>query len=170
MIQQEPKWLILAQKYIGLHEIKGSIHNKAIIGFWSKIFAPFRDDETPWCAAFVGAVLEECGIRSTRSAAARSYEKWGRKLNGPAVGAIVVLNRRPPNPAFGHVNILKGRDQFGKIVCVGGNQNDAVTQDSFDLSRVISYHYPIGAPIPETGWNCLPLIEKKITQTETKVT
>jgi hypothetical protein len=35
-----------------------------------------RDDETPWCATFVSAVLELESIPSTRSAWARSYLNW----------------------------------------------------------------------------------------------
>ena len=38
---------------------------------------PMADDESPWCAAFVGAVLAECGLAGTGSLTARSYLKWG---------------------------------------------------------------------------------------------
>src|SRR5437868_11136252 len=97
---QDPRWLIKARSYIGLKEIKGRKHNPQILQWWTLIRAGFTDDETPWCAGFVGGVLESVGIKSSRSAAARSYLKWGVKLDEPVPGCIVVLERGAAN---GHV-------------------------------------------------------------------
>jgi hypothetical protein len=48
-------------------EIKGPRHNPLILQFWKGIKrGGIKDDETPWCAAFVGAMLERAGIKSTR--------------------------------------------------------------------------------------------------------
>ncbi|EDR9797697.1 TIGR02594 family protein, partial [Salmonella enterica subsp. enterica serovar Zongo] len=63
----EPKWLAEARRYIGEREIKGAQHNPLIVQMWRDIKrGGIKDDETPWCAAFVGAVLEHVGIKSTR--------------------------------------------------------------------------------------------------------
>lgn len=63
----EPAWVIEARKYIGERELKGPKHNSLILQMWRDIKrGGIKDDETPWCAAFVGAVLERCGIKSTR--------------------------------------------------------------------------------------------------------
>lgn len=137
----DPPWLRLARVSIGLREVQGPRHEMLIVRMWEDIKAPFRDDETAWCAAFVGSVLERCNIRSTRSAAARSYAKWGTKIDPPAVGAIVVFNR-PGSSWSGHVGFVVGRDQAGNIMCLGGNQGNAVNIKPFDPSRVISYHWP----------------------------
>jgi hypothetical protein len=52
----EPKWLSEARKHIGTREIKGGQHNAEILGWWKAIKrSGIKDDETPWCAAFVGA-------------------------------------------------------------------------------------------------------------------
>lgn len=83
----EPVWLRIARGYLGQREIVGRKHNPLILRWWQRIRAPFTDDETPWCAGFVGGVLEEAGIKSSRSAAARSYElglapaEAGRRLH-----------------------------------------------------------------------------------------
>ena len=99
----KPYWLEVAYNYLGTKEVKGNKHNPLILRWWSLIRAPFTNDETPWCAGFVGGILEQCGLRSTRSAAARSYNKWGKQLDGPVVGAIAVLWRGSPYSASGHV-------------------------------------------------------------------
>ena len=142
-----PSWIVYAARFIGTKEIKGVLHSSQILKWWRLIRAPFTDDETPWCAAFVGGVLEEMGIRSTRSAAARSYLKWGVKLDKPTVGAIVVLWRGRPDGPFGHVGFVVGKDARGNIMVLGGNQADAVNVKPFDPSRVLSYHWPTGFPI-----------------------
>ena len=69
----EPSWLAEARKWIGLTEIKGGEHAPEILQMWRDIKrGGIRDDETPWCAAFVGAMLERVGVRSTRFESARS--------------------------------------------------------------------------------------------------
>ncbi|CDL85187.1 hypothetical protein XSR1_650004 [Xenorhabdus szentirmaii DSM 16338] len=51
-----PRWIKEAYKYIGVHEIKGEQHHPAILQWWKEIKrGGIRDDETPWCAAYVGA-------------------------------------------------------------------------------------------------------------------
>ena len=126
---------------------------------WSKIRMHFTDDETPWCAAAVGAWLEDAGIRSTRSAAARSYHKWGVQFTGPAVGSIVVFWRGSPTGPFGHVGIVVGRDQFNNVMVLGGNQGDEVNIRPFSTNRVLSYRWPSNHPIPaRQGMQTLPII------------
>ena len=143
----EPRWLATARKYIGMSEVKGSKHNPKILRFWQLIRAPFTDDETPWCAGFIGGILEEHGIKSTRSAAARSYLKF-KKLSAPRVGCICVLER---GPAHGHVFFFEGFTQTGNPVGVGGNQGDKVSRASFDKKRVLGYFWPPDEPVPPAG-------------------
>lgn len=77
----ELPWITEARKHIGQMEIKGPRHNPLIIQFWKDIKrGGIKDDETPWCAAFVGAMLERSGIKSTRFESAKSYLNWGFRL------------------------------------------------------------------------------------------
>lgn len=143
----EPRWLVGARKYIGEREIKGRKHNPLILRWWTVIRAPFTDDETPWCAAFVGGMLEAAGVKSSRSAAARSYMKWGRSLANPALGCIVVFERGPRN---GHVGFLVGIDgRTGNLLILGGNQGDAVNIRAFPPSRLLGYRWPDDGSIPD---------------------
>ncbi|MCP4366346.1 MAG: TIGR02594 family protein [Planctomycetes bacterium] len=143
-------WFNLACKYLGIREYKGSKHNPKILEWWVKIRAPFTSDETPWCAGFVGGVLEECGIVSTRKANARSYLKWGVELDLPVVGAIVVFWRGSKSSWKGHVGFVAGRDEQGRLLVVGGNQGDAVSLKAFNTNQVLGYRWPKSTPIPES--------------------
>jgi uncharacterized protein (TIGR02594 family) len=139
----EPVWLRRARQELGQREIPGSKHSARVLSYWEKAKLPFRDDETPWCAGFVGAMLEDCGITSTRSGMARSYEKWGQPCEA-IPGAIVVFWRGSKNGGSGHVGFLTGRDQHGNVMVIGGNQSDAVTIAPFSTSRVVGYRWPKG--------------------------
>ncbi|NDO82912.1 TIGR02594 family protein [Citrobacter sp. NCU1] len=135
----EPEWLVEAKKYMGEKEIKGTQHNPLILQFWKDIRrGGIKDDETPWCAAFVGAILERCGIPSSRYESARSYLQWGRELKEPGLGCVVVLLRE----GGGHVGFVVGTSSNGDLMVLGGNQSDAVNIRSFPRSRVSGYRWP----------------------------
>lgn len=142
----DPPWLTRARRYVGLREIVGRQNNPTIIRWWVAIHAPFSNDETPWCAGFVGGVLEEINIKSSRSAAARSYLKWGAPVakESPPLGAIVVFERGPVN---GHVGFLVGTDKAGNLMILGGNQGNAVSIKPFPKSRVLGCRWPAGVSV-----------------------
>lgn len=150
----EPKWLVEARKHIGVREVKGPKHEGLILKWWKAIKrGGIKDDETPWCAAFVGAQLEAVGIESSRFESARSYEKWGIKMAGPVVGCVVVFSRA----GGGHVGFVVGRDLAGRLLVLGGNQGDAVSIAAFDRARVVAYRWPAGECRPDP-LERLPLI------------
>lgn len=154
------RWIDIARQYIGTAEIKGAKHNPKILQWWAAIRAPFTDDESPWCAAFVGGVLEEAGIKSSRSAAARSYCSWGRTLVSPVLGCVVVFWRGSPSGWSGHVGFLVGRDKAGNLMVLGGNQGDMVSIKPFPMNRVLAYRWPELEFAPTVrGLEKLPLLE-----------
>lgn len=141
----DPQWLAIARPLVGLHEVKGAEHSPEIIGMWRAIKrSGIQDDETPWCAAFVGACLERAGIRSSRFESAASYLKWGVRLDGPAHGCIVVFSR----DGGGHVGFVVGVDASGNLLVLGGNQGDQVSVKAFPTTRVTGYRWPVDVPIP----------------------
>jgi uncharacterized protein (TIGR02594 family) len=152
--EQEPSWLVKARGYVGQKEILGRRHASFILRHWVLIRAPFTDDETPWCAGFVGGVLEECGIRSSRSAAARSYLKWGSPLAGPVTGCVAVFER---GPGHGHVGFAVGQDTKGHVLVLGGNQGNMVRISPFARSRVLGCRWPAESEAP-TRLDSLPVL------------
>lgn len=138
-------WVAEARKHIGLTEVKGPQHSPEILQMWRDIKrGGIKDDETPWCAAFVGAMLERVGVRSSRFESARSYLDWGQQLPLPVPGCIVVFTRQ----GGGHVGFAVGRDKAGNLLILGGNQSDAVNIKAFPVSRVSGYRWPTGLQVP----------------------
>lgn len=93
---------------------------------------------TPWCAGFVGSVLNASGMKGTGSLAARSYLNYGQPTKTPNVGDIVVLNTMN-DPNKGHVGFYAGTNQDGTIKVVGGNQDNSVSTKSFSPNIVLGY-------------------------------
>ena len=145
-----PAWLQEAVRHIGTREIKGVRHEPKIISWWKAIKrGGIQTDEVPWCAAFVGAMLESVGLRSSRYESARSYLEWGIALDYPCVGCIVVFSRN----GGGHVGFVVGRDDKGNLMVLGGNQGDEVNIRSFQLDRVVGFRWPQAVPCVDASFN-----------------
>lgn len=154
-----PHWLETAYRYLGLKEIPGARDNPQIVAWWDEIGAGwFDDDETPWCGAFVGGTLLEAGIDilpGAKAPRARAWEEWGQPLDGPAVGAVVTFWRGSRRSRSGHVAFVLGQ-RNGRLVCLGGNQTNAVTVANFSPDRATAYRWPMLEPAPvHVGFNAL---------------
>ena len=93
-----------------------------------------------WCADFMNFVLRRSGGAGTHSRAARSFLKYGKKLDSPRVGAIAIMYRKGPNN--GHVGIVRGTDGQGNPIIVSGNSGNLVRQTTYPKERVIGYVMP----------------------------
>jgi uncharacterized protein (TIGR02594 family) len=142
-----PKWLTLAKSYLGTKEVPGagsSKSNPKIDSFFRDAGFPGFYDDTSWCAAFVGAVMKRSGYPVLSSLAARSGRFYGTKLNQPKIGCIVVFWRESPTSWKGHIGFVTGINHATKTLKVlGGNQSDAVTEQTFPMSKVIAYRWPV---------------------------
>jgi uncharacterized protein (TIGR02594 family) len=152
----KPLWLTIAEKYIGTEEFKGLRHNQVIVGFWKLIKrGGIKDDETPWCAAFVGGCLEQAGIVSSRFEGAASYLKWGNPIPKPLLGCIAVISR----PGGNHVFFVAGVTPDGKrVIGLGGNQSDKVRYAVFDAAGVKSYRWPAAVPPSDPAPTINPML------------
>ena len=154
-----PPWLSIAWSDFGQRERPGSATNPAIAAYFRDAGHPeVRDDETAWCSAFVGAVLERSGHRGTRSLMARSYLKWGIEADTTTLGAVAVLSRGS-NPVLGHVGFLIGHTP-SKVILLGGNQSNAVTVEAYDRQRLLAVRLPaamsVTAPVPVASVDAEP--------------
>lgn len=133
-------WMAIAEAELGVREIAGPRAQERILGYWKICgHAHQSSDEVAWCAIFVGAMLTLAGYNHTKSAMARSYLNYGKKLDGPEVGAIAVLARgKPPS---GHVAFVAGASAT-HVLLLGGNQGDAVKSVWFPRKDVIGYRMP----------------------------
>jgi uncharacterized protein (TIGR02594 family) len=144
-MEDQPPWLSAAWRELGQKEIGGQSDNARIVGYFREAgHAYVKDDETAWCAAFLGAMLERAGRRSTRSLRARSYVTWGAPLATARLGAIAVLSRGS-DPALGHVGFVAGATETS-LFLLGGNQNNAVSVQAFARTRLLALRWPEDAP------------------------
>jgi len=131
----KPKWLQIAEKELGVHETPGPKATARIIEYGKATSLKPQSDEVPWCAIFVNWCLQQAGIQGTNSAAAASFEDWGRDLGDePEIGCIVVLPH--------HVTFYAGAMDEDTIIGLGGNQSDQVKRSNYPVERVISYRWP----------------------------
>jgi uncharacterized protein (TIGR02594 family) len=93
-----------------------------------------------WCADFMNFVLRRAGGKGTQSRAARSFLEYGKKLDGPRVGAIAILYRRGPNS--GHVGVVRGTDGQGNPILVSGNHGPTVKESIYPKAKVMAYVMP----------------------------
>jgi uncharacterized protein (TIGR02594 family) len=135
----EPKWLTLARKELGTIEIPGPRSNPKVVQYYLDVTGKKFGDAVPWCAAFVGAMLVRAGVRSSGSLMARSYSKYGSKC-APQSGAIAVWPRGR-SPVFGHVNFVESVSG-NYVICIGGNQGDAVTRQKYDKRKAVTFRWP----------------------------
>lgn len=145
-------WMTIARHLLGAREISGRTDNPLVVEmFRLSGHRDVKNDETPWCAAFVGACLALSGFGSTKRLNARSYLDFGRRLSQPRPGCVVVLWRGSPDAASGHVGFFD-HSSNGRIYLLGGNQGDAVSIQGYPESRLLGYRWPVDpAPVAESA-------------------
>jgi uncharacterized protein (TIGR02594 family) len=137
----DPIWYKKAKEYIGLKEYRGSRHNKTVLEMYGTVGHGWvKEDEVPWCAAFVGHCLEETGYRSTRQLTARSYLQWGKSIKNPRRGDVVVF-RRGNSSWQGHVGFVD-RVTSSRVYTLGGNQSNAVNIKGYAKKSLLGYRRP----------------------------
>jgi uncharacterized protein (TIGR02594 family) len=137
----------LALRFLALKEVPGHVHNPAIVAMCDLVDPRIRDDETPWCSAFVNYCNWLIGVDRSGSLSARSWLLVGApvRIDEARPGFDVVILKRTANAppaaelhAPGHVGFFSGYDPAKKTVSVlGGNQGDQVSIADFPLSRVL---------------------------------
>lgn len=147
-----PPWLEFARMAAkaGVLEMPGVAHHPLIIEFGESVILEVTSDEIPWCSNFVNWCMEKSNIERTRSAAARSWLRWGIQLpiEAPAFGSVVVLQRGGGNQpgrevikAKGHVGFLIDRPTPTEIIVLGGNQSNQVCERNYPIDRVLDYRW-----------------------------
>jgi uncharacterized protein (TIGR02594 family) len=134
-------WLSLARRLEGTEELDGEAVNPLIAEIFRIAGFDHADENTPWCAAFVGACLRMAGYQSTGTLAARDYLDWGAPLAAPAPGAVAVFWRVSPTSGGGHVGFVTGEDER-LIYVLGGNQRDSINVTGYPKERLLGLRWP----------------------------
>jgi len=132
----------LARTFIGMKEVVGTVHNEEIVKMFAEVGHSWvKDDETAWCASFIGAMFERTGTTSTRRLDARSYLKFGVPVSEPDAkeGDVVIFWRVAKDSWQGHVGFFIRYTSGGDIVVLGGNQSNQVSEAVYKHSRLLGF-------------------------------
>lgn len=135
----------LAKAEIGTVEWKQGDNPKVVAYFKDSGNAGVKNDETAWCAAFVGAMLKRAGRQGTGLLTARSYLNWGIPvIRGTAREGDIVVFKRGNSSWQGHVAFLV-KDNGATISVLGGNQSNAVNIKSYPAASLLGIRrdYPV---------------------------
>jgi uncharacterized protein (TIGR02594 family) len=126
-----------AYKELGVSEIYGEKHNPRILEYHKATDYGATQDEVAWCSSFVNWCIQKAGGKGTRSVRARSWLKWGKPVDVPQKGDVVIFSR-PPETWTGHVAFFIS-DEGATITVLGGNQSNKVKLSKYDKTRLLGY-------------------------------
>lgn len=127
----------LAKAEIGTVEWKDGHNPKVVAYFKDSGNAGVTDDETAWCAAFVGAMLKRAGLKGTGKLTARSYLDWGAPVDrADAQEGDIVVFKRGNSSWQGHVAFFV-KDNGATITVLGGNQSNAVNRKAYKAADLL---------------------------------
>jgi len=143
-IPAEPVWMREARRLMGVREVVGKGSNPVIMS-WAKrlggwIAGYYTDDDIAWCGLFMAHVIGLTLPREPLPAnplGALNYNKFGRQLKEPALGAIMTFTR----PGGGHVAEYVGEDATHFHV-LGGNQSNSVGITRIEKGRLSDIRWP----------------------------
>jgi uncharacterized protein (TIGR02594 family) len=137
----------LAKAEVGTVEWAKGNNPKVVAYFKDAGHGGIKDDETAWCAAFVGAMLKRAGLEGSKALNARSYLQWGEGVNRADAkpGDIVVFKRG--TGWQGHVAFFV-KDNGSTISVLGGNQSDAVNVKAYKAADLLGIRRWDGGDTP----------------------
>ncbi len=91
-----------------------------------------------WCADFVNLVEQEIGRAGTGSRMARSFLDYGKRVEKPRAGDIVVLGRGGRSGHVGYFMEWEGE----RVVAISGNYGGRVAVGRFPKHRVVGFVRP----------------------------
>jgi uncharacterized protein (TIGR02594 family) len=132
-------WLDVAMKEIGQKETPGPDNNGRVMEYIRAVRSTdgVQEDDVDWASAFVEWSLNQTGINGPKSMEPRNWLNWGRIIEMPERGCIVVFS-------FGdisHVGFYVGDDGASYVV-LGGNQTDQVQISRFHKARALGFRMP----------------------------
>jgi uncharacterized protein (TIGR02594 family) len=151
-----PEWYKLALNEIGTRE-EGNNSGAAIARYRQLAQCGAAGD--PWCAIFANAMFALCNpaLAGTKSASSQSFRNNANfvKLDGPALGAVVVFWRNSPNSGLGHVGFYRG-ESVESVYVLGGNEGDMVQIEPLLKKQLVGYWWPASAGRPTIGAIAVP--------------
>jgi len=135
----------VGKRFVGVKEIPGPQHHPNVVQWFADSGHPqITDDETAWCAAYLGGMLKAVGLPNMaefdrpRALLARSYLKWGDPVN-PFDVQPGDLGIWPRGKAWqGHVGIVV-KKRGNVVTLLSGNKSNRVGIDPFDAYDALGF-------------------------------
>ncbi|WCL81588.1 TIGR02594 family protein [Saprospira sp. CCB-QB6] len=153
----KPSWIAKAEGYTGKAETATMVKDDPFVKMLFEELGTYNEwaknqtvKTANWCAAFVSHCLKKSGQASLTyydGGRAKSYLKYGTKIDKPAYGAIVVFSRS----GGGHVGFVVGQTESA-ILTLGGNQGNKVCVKAYSKSKVQGYVVPSSWTVPEENY------------------
>jgi len=130
--------------YEGMVESSGLILNQKIAEFHMGVGLKNFSKSTPWCASGLNYCLTSIGFKGTGSAVARSFLKWGVRVDNPMKGTVCVLWRDSEESWKGHVTLFHDWADFNrtKFYGLGMNQDNTVNYKVYRTDRILDFRNP----------------------------
>jgi len=136
----------LAQRFVGIKEVPGSVSNPHILAMLRLDDQWPADDAVPWCSAFANYIAWLLRLPRSRSLRARSWLGVGEVVSPDHAEPgfdVVILKRgkgNQPGPdvinASGHVGFFAGIEGH-RVLVLGGNQSNSVSIAPFPGSQIL---------------------------------
>ena len=137
-----PLHIKIAMKEVGVKEQYGSRDNPRIVEYHSTTAGKYDNDEVAWCGSFINWNLLRAGYKFTIAypERAKSWLDYGESQDFPTMGSLAIKSRN----GGGHVCFVLGLSKTGKLLCIGGNQNNEVNIKEYGVHEFIGFRRPTG--------------------------
>lgn len=131
-------WMTIAEAEIGVSESKNP---KRVIEYHQATDLKAKDTHTAWCSSFACWVLEQAGFKTTKSAWARNWLKYG-DIADTQEGCIMVFERGTAG-GTSHVGFYTGKQTATQYEVLGGNQGDSVCLKMYSKKDLLGCRWPV---------------------------
>lgn len=130
-------WMRIAHMELGVSE---SSNPRRVIEYHQATSLGAKDTATPWCSSFACWVLKQAGYKTTNSAWARDWLKYG-DIADTQKGCIMVFERGTPGGSS-HVGFYTGKQTSTQYEVLGGNQGDSVCLKMYSKKDLLGCRWP----------------------------
>lgn len=128
--------MLEAKKHLGLTENRSRDRQQLEAYINEQLNIDINIVETPWCAAFVDAVIKKCGYENRESLWARHFLEFGEPTKTPEFGDIAILRRGKIN---GHVGFFVKSNSPQTFTLLSGNYKSSVSFSHHHKRDLLGY-------------------------------
>lgn len=147
---RDPAYLTNALRDVGLSEIVGEVNEPRVLAMYEAVGHSWvKEDEVPWCAAYVGSHLKAEGYKLPplpETLRARAYdERVGAPVSLAQArrGDVCRFKRPPPGSGNGHVGFFLSLSPDRRLIrLLSGNSRNMVREADYPVADLIGVIRP----------------------------